>query len=161
MMKRKSSGRKINIRISPKQILLFWIACLGILMTYFLIWFGTEPIEINLLDEYWLLQGKKRFINKNPIYIMSQSFVLPDKSSSLLALGGILVQLPLAWIRMSQISPNPLTRLVWIISLIAMLPLGFTLFFDICLLIAFLIIFAGPLVIVVFLFRWILRGKWN
>jgi hypothetical protein len=123
--------------------------------------FGFEPIQIDLLKEYWLFQGKRYHVNKNPIYIMMRGFLLPDKSSTLLGLFGSLVQSILALIRSQHIAPNALTRLAWIASLIVLLPLGFTLFFDICLLIGLLLVFLSPMALLFFLLRWVVRGKWN
>jgi hypothetical protein len=160
MMKRQSNGGEIKINLSPKQILYCWLGFVVIIVAYYLMRFGFEPIQIDL-EEYWLFQGKKRSINKNPIYIMMNSFLLPDKSSTLLGLFGSLVQSILALLSSQKTAPNALTRLAWITSLIGLLPLGFTLFFDICLLISLLIVFLGPVALLFFLIRWVVRGKWN
>jgi hypothetical protein len=160
MIKKQSNGIKVNIRLTPKQMLVFWGVSTGILGTYYLLKFGFEPVRIDLLGDYWLFQGSKRFINKNPLYIMMQSFVLPDQSSTLLGMMGSFVQCMLAWVR-SKIASNALTRMAWVVSLILILPLGFTVFFDICLLITLAIVFVSPVILVFFLLRWVVRGKWK
>ncbi len=153
MKNKKSNGVKISIKFTQRQTLIFGSLSLGSLVLYYLWRFGFEAIEIDLLKDYWLLQGNKRFTNKNPIWIMMNSFMLPDKSSTLLAMLGVLLQLILAWFR--NVNPNAFTRILWLLSILLLLPLGFTLFFDSCLFIAFLL----PVLVVFLLFRWILRGK--
>jgi hypothetical protein len=149
----KGNSQKINIKpLSNTQSLRFWGIFLGLLLGYYYFAFGLESPFINLYGDY-----------SNRVYYTSWGRVrqnvplLPDKFVTLLASGGVLIQFLLTWLITIRIAPNPLTRLLWLAGLLALIPLGIYLLTYASLLVALLLI---PTLLYV-LGVWIFKGDVN
>lgn len=122
-----------------------------VLVGYYFVQFGLELPWENLYGDYSTRRYYSPYFGRVRVNVP----LLPDKFVTILALGSLLIQLLLLKLQDFRLSPNPLTRLLGLVAIIGLFPLGIYL-----LTYASLLLFISIIGFVIYyIFKWILVGS--
>jgi hypothetical protein len=131
-------------------VLWWWLIGISLMIIYYCTIFGIEPLSENLFGNY-TRRIEQTYLGK----IRTNAPLFPDKFVTLLSLGGFFIQVLLTLLKINHIASNFFTRILFVISVLALLPLSIYVLAYTSLLIGLIILWFGLKEI----FNWIVKGS--
>jgi hypothetical protein len=143
---------KKNDTITHLKSIRIWWGIIFLLIPYYFFAFGFEMPWENLFGNY-----SRRIYYTTWGRVQQNVPLLPDKFVTLLGLGGSLIYFLLHLARVPSFGGNIFFRLLWLVGLVALLPLSLYLLTYA----SILVLIAMVLGAVWFLLQWLIRGKFG